>query len=139
MRLKFCLVKDDGDAKFTNFGVYPKTGPEGTTFTIDLSFKTINGTGTGTFDFTLINPKNQTDGAEYWFEAKQPGTYTERITFETLTIPNCDSSKGEICEEWPLGVYRIVGRICNGMCDSQHPHTALYDIQTSSFNITQKQ
>ena len=90
----FFLVKDDGDAKFTNFGVTPKSGPEGTTFIIDLSFKTVNGTGTGTFTFDITDPKNETTGDLYWFEEKKPGSYVEKIQFETFTIPHCDPSEG---------------------------------------------
>ncbi len=90
------LVKDDGDAKFTNFCVFPKSGPVGTTFVIDLSFRTVNGTGTGTFTFNIINPKNQSTGDLYWFEEKKPGVYPERLQFETISIPTCDPSKGKI-------------------------------------------
>jgi hypothetical protein len=61
---------------------------------IDLSFRTVNGTGTGTFTFNVIDPKNQSSGDLYWFEEKKPGVYPERIQFQTITIPTCDPSKG---------------------------------------------
>jgi hypothetical protein len=93
--VRMCPVKDDGDAKFTNFCVYPASGPEGTTFSIDLSFKTVNGTGTGTFTFNVTDPRNETNGDLYWFEEKKPGTYIERLQFPTLTIPSCDASDGK--------------------------------------------
>jgi hypothetical protein len=152
------LVKDDGDAKFTNFGVSPKVGPEGTKFLIDLSFKTVNGTGTGTFDFNIVDPKNETTGDQYWFEEKKTGTYIEKIQFITLTIPNCDPAKGKNClfsfsinsfisciffsigpcNAFPLGVYNITAQICNGVCGSHHPHTGIYDTAKSSFEVTKK-
>lgn len=150
-------VKDDGDAKFTNFGVTPKIGPEGTTFIIDLSFKTVNGTGTGTFTFDVTDPKNQTTGDLYWFEEKKAGTYIEKLQFETLAIPHCNPSDSknsslfisinllfdffslsiELCA-WPLGTYKVVGQICNGDCGSHHPHTGVYDTAASSFELTKK-
>jgi len=132
-----CPIKDDGDAKFTNFGVSPKIGPEGTTFIIDLSFKTVNGTGTGTFTFNIIDPKNQSSGDLYWFEERKPGTYTEKLAFKTYSLSDCDSSKGS-CEAFPLGTYNITAQICNGDCGSHHPHTSVYDSRASSFVITKK-
>jgi len=133
-----CPVNDHGDAKFTNFGVYPQTGPQGTTFVIDLTFKTVNGTGTGTFTFNIIDPKNQTSGDLYWFEEKKAGTYPYRIGFKTYTISTCDLSKGGVCDDFPVGTYNVTAQVCNGECGSHHPHTAIYDSQASSFVVTKK-
>ncbi len=117
----------------------------------------MNGTGTGTFTFNIVDPKNQTSGDLYWFEAKKPGKYTERIGFPTYSLSNCDPSKGknqtflkkinflilyilltEVCGGFPLGVYNITAQICNGECGSHHPHTSIYDTQFSSFEVTKK-
>ncbi|CAF3052928.1 unnamed protein product [Rotaria sp. Silwood2] len=92
--LKLCPIKDDGDAKFTNFGVSPKTGDRTTKFLLDCSFSTKNGTGTGSYLITIINPKAQAMSAEYWFEEKPPGSYTELIPLDAIQM-NCDPKLGE--------------------------------------------
>lgn len=115
----------------------------------------VNGTGTGTITIDMIDPKNRTAGQLYWFEARKPGTYPERIGFPTLFDPNCDSSTGtgmlhtsrvdrwtlcfsEVCDGWPVGVYNVTAQVCNGECGSHHPHSSTYDIARGSFEITKK-
>jgi hypothetical protein len=44
-----------------------------------------------------------------------------------------------LCDAWPVGVYNITARICNGICGSHHPHSSIYDSQFGSFEITKKQ
>lgn len=96
MRTLFiCLVVDNGDAKFTNFGVYPNTGPQGTKFVIDCSFKSLNGTGTSMLRVDITDSHNETNGNDFLVEAKKPGTYAERIALDTYSILGCDSSKGK--------------------------------------------
>ncbi len=55
----------------------------------------MNGTGTGTFTFNIIDPKNETSGDLYWFEAKKPGKYSERLGIKTYTLSNCNPSTGK--------------------------------------------
>ena len=88
------LVNDNGDAKFTNFGIYPNTGPQGTKFIIDCSFKSVNGTGTSMLRVDIIDTHNETSQNDYLVEAKKSGTYAERIEFDTFFAWNCDSTKG---------------------------------------------
>lgn len=88
------VVNDKGDAKFVNFGVLPATGPQGTTFVIDCSFKSNNGTGTSMLRVEITDPTNQTDSNDYLIEAQKPGTYPERIGLKTLYAMNCDPSHG---------------------------------------------
>jgi hypothetical protein len=56
---------------------------------------TVNGTGTGTFTFNIIDPKNQTSGDLYWFEERKPGNYSEKLQFKTVSLSNCDPSQGK--------------------------------------------
>jgi hypothetical protein len=88
------LVNDHGDAKFTGFDISPKSAPEGSTFIFDCSFISINGTGTGTIVIDFIDPKNRTPSNLYWFVARKPGTYPEKIQFDSLYEPDCDPTKG---------------------------------------------
>lgn len=90
-----CPINDHGDATYTNFGVFPNTGPQGTKFVIDCSFKTLNGTGTSMLRVDIVDSRNETSGNDFLVEAKKPGTYTEKIALDTLTAWNCDSTKGK--------------------------------------------
>jgi hypothetical protein len=88
-------VNDHGDGKFTNFTVTPKSAPEGDTFILDCSFVSVNGTGTGTINLAFVDPKNRTFANLYWFEARKPGYYPEKIGFQTLFELGCDPTKGK--------------------------------------------
>jgi hypothetical protein len=56
---------------------------------------TVNGTGTGTFQFNIVDPKNQSSGNQYWFEEKKPGKYSEKLQFKTVSLSDCDPSQGK--------------------------------------------
>jgi hypothetical protein len=114
----------------------------------------------GTFEIHIIDPKNRTIDDLYWFEARKPGTYPEKIGMQTLVAYKCDPSEGEqlylfstnesskfvsslpsleLCDGWPIGTYNVTAQLCNGECGSTHPHTSLYDTGKSSFEVTKKQ
>ncbi|CAF0841460.1 unnamed protein product [Rotaria sordida] len=134
---KLCPVNDHGDAKFTNFGIAPKSAPDGSKFIFDCSFVSINGTGTGTIVIDMVDPKNRTISNLYWFEARKPGTYPEKIGLQTLVEFNCDPITG-VCDGWPIGTYNVTAQVCNGVCGSIHPHTSIYDTAKGSFELTKK-
>lgn len=89
------LVNDHGDAKFNNFTVLPSTGNRGTTFVLDCSFVSKNGTGTGMLRVNLIDPKNQSTMSDFLIEARKPGFYVERIAVDTIPS-DYDSSLGKL-------------------------------------------
>lgn len=39
------------------------------------------------------------------------------------------------CEEWLSGMYNVTVMICNGECNSHHPHSQVYDTIKNSFQI----
>jgi hypothetical protein len=93
-----CLfaVNDQGDAKFSKFGVSPPTGNRGTKFLLDCSFITKNGTGTGTFRILVVDPNKSIRSNVFWFEAKKAGSYIERIAIDTIE-QTCDPALGNSC------------------------------------------
>jgi len=133
-----CPINDHGDAKYTNFGVYPNTGPQGTTFVIDCSFKTLNGTGTTMLRVDIVDSHNETSGNDFLVEAKQPGTYSQKIGLKTLYALNCDSTQG-LCDDFPVGTYNVTAQMCYGECGSHHPHSSIYAVGKASFTVTKKQ
>ncbi|CAF0781842.1 unnamed protein product [Didymodactylos carnosus] len=119
---KMCPINDQGDAKFTDFKIAPNTGKRGTTFVIDCSFTSKNGTGTSMLRIEFVDPEKQVSGNDFLIEAKKPGTYTEKIGIKS--------------EGFAVGTYNLTAQICNGECGSQHPHSAIYDTGNSLFVVT---
>jgi len=132
---KLCPVNDHGDAKITKFSILPASGPQGTTFSIDLTYVSLNGTGTGELVIDIHTPDRIPLGSGFLAEAKKAGTYEERITVKAEPDPQCDPTQ-EPCEEWLPGVYNVTVQICNGECGSKHPHSAIYDSAKGSFQLT---
>jgi len=87
------LVNDHGNAKFTNLTLTPSSGPKGTTFTIDFSIVSSNGTGTGELVLDIRCPDRVPTGKTFLFEAKKPGTYHEQISFKADRDPSCDPTE----------------------------------------------
>jgi hypothetical protein len=132
---KLCPVNDDGNANITVFSILPQSGPKGTTFAIEVTYVSVNGTGTGEISVDIHTPDRIPLGADFLLEAKKPGTYSERITVKAEPDPQCDPTQ-EPCEEWLPGIYNVSLAICNGECGSKHPHSALYDRRAGSFQVT---
>ncbi|CAF1020393.1 unnamed protein product [Adineta steineri] len=133
---KMCPINDHGDAKITKFAVLPASGRQGTTFSIDFTFVSLNGTGTGEIVVDIHTPDRIPLGAGFLLEAQKPGTYNERITVKAEPDPQCDPTQEE-CEQWLPGTYNVTIAVCNGECGSKHPHSQIYDEGKSSFQITQ--
>ncbi|CAF1521261.1 unnamed protein product [Rotaria magnacalcarata] len=132
---RFCPINDHGDAKITKFSILPTTGRQGTTFVIDFSYISLNGTGTGELDVDIRTPDHIPLGAGFLIEAKKPGTYNERISVKAEPDPECDPTQ-QPCEEWLPGIYNVTVQICNGECGSKHPHSATYDSAKGAFSLT---
>ncbi|CAF0876125.1 unnamed protein product [Adineta ricciae] len=133
---KMCPINDNGDAKLTKFAILPATGRQGTTFSIDFTFVSLNGTGTGELVVEIHTPDHIPLGAGFLLEAQKPGTYNERISVKAEPDPQCDPTQ-EPCEQWGPGAYNVTVFICNGECGSHHPHSSIYDTGKGSFQITQ--
>jgi len=132
---KLCPVNDHGDAKITQFSILPASGPQGTTFAIDFTYVSLNGTGTGEIVVDIHTPDRIPLGAGFLLEAKKAGTYQERITVKAEPDPSCDPTQ-EPCEQWLPGVYNVTVEVCNGECGSKHPHSAIYDTSKGAFTLT---
>merc|ERR1712110_137933 len=133
---KLCPVNDNGDADITQFSILPAQGPKGTTFSIDVTYVTINGTGTGEVAVEIHTVDRIPLEGSFLNEAKKPGTYTERITVKAEPDPQCDPTQEE-CEQWLPGTYNVSLYLCNGECGSKHPHSAIYGTKKGAFQITQ--
>jgi len=132
---KMCPINDHGDAKFKTFGITPPTGRKGTTFNVDFTYQTVNGTGTGELEIDIHCPDKIPLGTAFLLEAKKAGTYGERISIKAQPDPQCDPTQ-EPCEQWLPGTYNVTVYLCNGECGSKHPHSSIYDVAKGSFILS---
>jgi len=130
-----CPVNDHGDAKFKSFNITPMSGRKGTTFTVDFTYQTVNGTGTGEIEIDIRTPDRIPLGTAFLWESKKTGTYPEKISIKAQPDPQCDPTQ-EPCEQWLPGTYNVTVYLCNGECGSKHPHSSIYDISHGSFVLT---
>ncbi|CAF1004410.1 unnamed protein product [Brachionus calyciflorus] len=131
--LKACPINDYGDARITEFEVVPSKGPQGT-FTINLTYESNNGTGTGELYIGVKTVDRIPVEDSFLLEASKPGIYQTQIRLNAVPDQECDPSQGP-CEQWQPGVYFVETAICNGECGSLHPHSEIYDQAQANFTI----
>lgn len=132
--LKTCPVFDSGDATITGIQITPKSGPRGTR-NISFGYTSKNGTGTG----EIVVVVETVDGIPiedgFLQEPKKAGDYTQSLSLKAMPDPNCDPTQ-QPCEMWEPGNYTVRIELCNGECGSKHPHSQVYDVKSSTFEIT---
>ncbi|XP_064603681.1 countin-1-like [Liolophura sinensis] len=133
--LKVCPIFDNGDAKITMLSVTPSRGPQGTTFVVDLEFVSKNGTGTGQIDLEILAVDGLPLGDAFLNKQSPPGTYGLKFNIKAEPDPNCDPTQQE-CEQWLPGNYVVKVAVCNGECGSAHPHSKIYDQNSTNFTLT---
>ena len=83
-------MQDDGDAKITQFSIVPTSGPQGTTFGVDFSFLSVNGTGPGEVVVNVETVDQLPFSVNFLVDSREPGNYTEFISLTTEPDPQCD-------------------------------------------------
>lgn len=132
--LKTCKVNDNGDATITSFKMVPLQGPQGT-FTAELEYTSVNGTGTGEIEIDIETVDKIPLGDAFLNLPQAPGNYAVKVTIKAEPDPDCDPTQGP-CEGWLPGLYKVSMAVCNGECGSKHPHSKVYDQATANFTIT---
>ncbi len=69
-----------------------------------MSFKTVNGTGTGEVDVMIHTVDGIPIGQAKLNTPQPPGTYNYKWTTAAKADPNCDPTQGP-CESWMPGNY----------------------------------
>eukprot|EP01098_Paradermamoeba_levis_P010817 TRINITY_DN4562_c0_g3_i1.p1 TRINITY_DN4562_c0_g3~~TRINITY_DN4562_c0_g3_i1.p1 ORF type:complete len:278 (-),score=115.73 TRINITY_DN4562_c0_g3_i1:91-864(-) len=123
-----CEIKD-GNAKIVSVSVSPSQGPAGTTFTLDLKFSVLNVTGTGEVEVDITPVSGSDIGQAELIENLAVGNYEYKFSLDTT--PSDD-------QPFSPGVYKTAFAVCEGSCGSKHPHSKVYDQQTTQFTITGK-
>lgn len=78
----------------------------GSAFEITMSFKTLNGTGTGEIILVIHTQDGIPLGQTHLTEPQQPGTYNVKWDGSAEPNPNCDPTQGP-CEMWLPGNYSV--------------------------------
>jgi hypothetical protein len=126
--LKACPVHDGGAASIDKITVNPPSGPQGTTFEIDVFFSVKNETSTGEMVFDVKPPKSMPFGDGELDEGFQPGQYAVKFTLQA------EPSEQEAFEP---GTYNFQFALCDGECGAPYPHTSLLAAHAGNFTITQ--
>jgi hypothetical protein len=90
-----CLVFDNGDAKINDFKLIPTSGPQETTFGIDFSYTTVNGTAPGEVRVLVQTVDGIPVEMNLFSEDKGPGIGYKFISLSTLSDPQCDPTVRE--------------------------------------------
>lgn len=125
--LHACPIHDGGKAQLDKMSVTPPSGPQGTTFEIDVLFTVFNQTGTGELEIGIIPPQSQPFGDGEIDTGFAPGQYG--IKFNLQANPSED-------EAFESGLYQVQFAMCDGECGAPLPHTATLFTGSSNFTIT---
>jgi hypothetical protein len=115
-------------AKITRLVVSPPSGPQGTTFTVNIQFQVINQTGTATLAYEVLPPDASFPfGDAGLLVSVKPGNYDAKFQFQAT--PSED-------ESFAPGKYQTIVELCEGMCGSTHEWTKVLAQSQTFFTIT---
>jgi len=115
--LTVCPIQDYIKAKVNYVRVNPTAGPVGTRFNITYSYTLSNTTGTTVSSMIVLmaNPLDDAMGDDELLITVPAGTYTQASSI--WANPNPVTG-----EDWSPGQYLVTLQICEGTCESSHPH-----------------
>lgn len=126
--LHACPVHDGGKAKVDRITVNPPSGPQGTTFEIDIFFTVFNETSTGEMVIDIQPPKGDMPFGDGELDTGfQPGQYALKFSLQTQPSEQ---------EAFESGVYNFQFTLCDGECGAPYPHTATLASLPGNFTIT---
>jgi hypothetical protein len=128
--IKTCPVHDCTGTcmKIDALTVSPPSGPAGTTFNIEMQFTVFNETGTGEIGIAVTPADGQTLGDASVVPEFTTGQFA--VKFQLSTQPSEQ-------ESWDAGTVQVEMALCEGECGSKHPHSAVYDVKQTTFQISQ--
>ncbi|EFA75930.1 hypothetical protein PPL_10504 [Heterostelium album PN500] len=126
--LKVCEINDNGFANVTSVTVSPTSAPQNTSFNVNVDYSVSSELGTGTIQVQVWAPGDgQVVTLNYLLEETTVGQYTQSFIIETYPNDNCN---------FTAGLYMVDVLICEGSCQSTHPHSKIYNLERSQFTIT---
>lgn len=129
MALDVCPSTKYAKGAITALTVSPTSGPQGTTFTINMGYRITNTTGTGQI-VVQVNPPGQNSnpfGAANTIQKQGPGLYSVSMQFQAT--PNQDNS-------FDPGLYQVIGAVCEGTCGSINRYAYTISQDSTRFSIS---
>eukprot|EP00163_Fabomonas_tropica_P002916 TRINITY_DN1237_c0_g1_i1.p1 TRINITY_DN1237_c0_g1~~TRINITY_DN1237_c0_g1_i1.p1 ORF type:complete len:267 (+),score=77.61 TRINITY_DN1237_c0_g1_i1:199-999(+) len=116
-----------GAAKVDSVQVAPASGPQGSTFDIEVAFTVENKTCTGEIAVSIQPPDAMPFGSAQLSTGIKPGSYG--VKFQLQAQPSQQ-------EPFSPGTYQVGFALCEGTCGSKHPNSAILAQGSGSFKIT---
>eukprot|EP01111_Echinosteliopsis_oligospora_P010550 TRINITY_DN330_c0_g1_i1.p1 TRINITY_DN330_c0_g1~~TRINITY_DN330_c0_g1_i1.p1 ORF type:complete len:264 (+),score=54.15 TRINITY_DN330_c0_g1_i1:84-794(+) len=129
--LHMCEHTENGAVTINSIQVVPPSGPQGTTFQIQVAYTVINATSTGQVIVEIVPPEgdpSQPFGGSELSTGQQPGEYA--VGFQVVASPTED-------EDFAPGAYTVEFAVCAGDCTTRHPYGGIYAVGQTTFNITE--
>eukprot|EP01119_Soliformovum_irregulare_P001259 TRINITY_DN10988_c0_g1_i1.p1 TRINITY_DN10988_c0_g1~~TRINITY_DN10988_c0_g1_i1.p1 ORF type:complete len:237 (+),score=57.62 TRINITY_DN10988_c0_g1_i1:30-740(+) len=126
--LSVCPTSKTSAAQWLSAVAVPKSGPAGTTFNINVVYRILNTTGTGTIEFDVNPPNGDPFGAAGLLIEVPPGTYSAQFQVQTQASEQ---------EPFSPGSYPVACYICEGTCGSIHSYARTLAATQVAFTITQ--
>jgi len=129
-QLTVCPIQDYIKGKMNYLRVDPTAGPVGTKFNVTYSYALYNSTGTSISNLLVLmaNPLDDPMGKDDLLVNVAGGTYISQAT----VWANPDPVTGE---DWSPGQYTITLHLCEGTCESSHPHAYFLSFAQTNFQI----
>lgn len=125
------IGSDDASISVDSAVVLPAAGPVGTKFDLQLHFTTINATGVGEVEVQIQGPGGVSLSDSFLNTGFAPGKFSSNVTFTAK-----DNPLSQPPLMWQPGLYPFVFKMCQGECDSKHPHSKVFGTAGGSINIT---
>eukprot|EP01133_Synstelium_polycarpum_P007901 gene7901-9276_t len=128
VELSLCPILDSGNGTVLAVTTVPASGPLGTTFTVTAGYSIASPIGTGMVQTTVYLPGGNGTLLQQSLIVELPaGKYTNSFTFTS-----------DYSDDVPFvpGTYVVQVLLCEGTCQSTHPHSILYSLLRGEFIIT---
>jgi len=126
-----CKHDDNGAGSIDSITVAPASGAQGDTFQGNLQVTVTNHTGVGEFRFEVAGGVDQPSGGGSIYPELNPGSYGVKISIDTTPGDPSDPD----APQWTPGNYTLTGEFCMGECGSKHPHSKVFGVKKTEFNL----
>jgi len=125
--IDFCPVVTGGAVTIKGASVSPTSGPQGTTFDLELDYSVTSPTGPGLQVVNVFAPDGTSVGGAAFSEGQPVGTYSLQMQLDTTPSEQ---------EAFAPGKYTAEMAICEGDCTDDHPNGGVYGVASVNFAIT---
>jgi len=123
----FCPVVTGGAVTIKGKSVSPNSGPQGTTFDLELDYVVTSPTGPGLQLVNIYAPDGTSVGGSSFSEGQANGSYSLQMQLQTQPSEQ---------ESFSPGTYIAFMAICEGDCTTDHPNGGIYGSANVTFKIT---